>query len=165
MKKAFIILLIIISQLSASSCCTNQLEWVQNDRQTSKVPDNMVMPKSLLLDNIRTTDYTAIVHITRAAIIDKGKLRNYARHLYGAEVIETIKGEKHKNITFTLMAESGIALSFPTYPVVVSLCSDHGRYYVPDNGYVSGASQALIGAAREEMLHLGRADDESVCQP
>ena len=124
----------------------------------------MVMPKSLLLDNIRTTDYTAIVHIVRAAIIDKGKLRNYVRHLYEAEVIETIKGGKHKYITFTLMAESGIALNLPTYPIVVSLCSGHSRYYVPDNGYVSGAPKTLIEAARNEILHPNTAKYENICQ-
>ncbi|MEA3372842.1 MAG: hypothetical protein U9Q62_04050, partial [Campylobacterota bacterium] len=152
MKKTFITLLLITTPFWASSCCTNQSAWVHNAGQTTKVPDNMVMPESLLIDNIRTTDYTAVVHITKGKIIDRGVLRNYERHLYEAEVVETIKGEKHANITFSVMAESGIALNLPTYPIIVSLCSGHGRYYVPDNGYVSGAPKALIEAARKEML-------------
>jgi len=118
------------------------------------------MPTSLLKENVMETDYTAIVSLKSAEIIgDNEKIPGYVRHVYNAEVVETIKGPAYKNIKFSVWAEAGLSPNLSKHPVVVSLCEGEKKsLYVPDNGYVSDVTEELAEFARS-LKGMGVAKD------
>lgn len=128
--------------------------WVEN-RSVMKqyAPENADISPDLVRANIATTDYSALVHVTRGRVKEKSPLRRlggYVNHIYQARVIETFRGPRYDIITFSVMAESDIGPILPEYPVIVSLCGKaRDAMYVPDNGYELPATRALAAAARE----------------
>ena len=150
--------------------CQNKSDWLINEKPIIEAPQNHAMPADFLRANISRTDYTALVFIKKAKI--EGNVwwnfntQGYVDHIYQAEVIETFKGPRHDQITYSVMAEANSELRLPNYPIVVSLCYLEGeKFYVPDNGYVSAAPESLIQYARELSRQKSSATRKtSVCK-
>ena len=154
-KAIFAVSQLALALILLSGGCTYDGAWVENEGPLVQAPSEMAMPVELFEQNLGTTSYTALVHVTRGRVLGKvawpfnrlGPL--YRNHLYEADVLETFKGAAHDRVVYSVMAEAGTALNLPNYPVVVSLCGAGGNsYYVPDNGYVSAASHRLVEAGR-----------------
>lgn len=134
--------------------CSSDSDWIINKKLMGKAPSEMSMPVGLFNENIETTDYTALVYVKRAKVLNKPMwpliyFSDYLNHLYEAEVIETFNGPEYKKILYSVMAEADIEPHLDGYPIVVSLCGSLEKgYYVPDNGYKSAASEALINSGR-----------------
>lgn len=150
MKKNLIYLIVIIILTS----CTCDTSWEVNTNPVTQAPPEHVMPLELFKANIAETSYTALVYIERARVLQKplwpfSKAAGYVNHEYEAKVIETFRGDAHKKITYTVMADADIDPYLSPYLMVVSLCG-FGKtgYYVPDNGYVSPAFDELIDYGR-----------------
>lgn len=140
------------------------------DSKKSQAPKEekiYAIPTALFKANVMETDYTAIVTIKSAKLVGKNKkLSGYVTHVYTAEVKDTIKGPTYSGITFTVMAEVGIDPYLSKHPVVVSLCEGENKsLYVPDNGYVSDATDDLIAYAKSLKNMEGKYNTKrkSVC--
>ncbi len=134
--------------------CAFDGDWIINEKEKAGVPSKEAMPVMHFKKNIEATNYTALVYIKRAKVLKKpiwplNYFSDYLNHMYEAEVIETYDGTEHKEILYSVMAEADTEPYLPNYPIVVSLCGsmDTG-YYIPDNGYESAASDALINYGR-----------------
>ncbi len=154
---AFILLL--------SSCDT----WTENRAAMKQyAPENADISPDLVRANIATTDYSALVHVTRGKVKENTPLRRlggYVNHIYQARVIETFRGPRYEIITFSVMADSDIDPILPEYPVIASLCgTGTDKFYIPDNGYELPATPALTAAARDFARTLKTsAPQKSVC--
>ena len=134
--------------------CTSDSAWMINEKQMTEAPQEMAMPVEFFKENIETTNYTALVYLKRAKVLNRpiwpfNYLSDYLNHMYEAEVIETFNGAEHKEISYSVMAEADIKPYLPNYPIILSLCgSIETGYYIPDNGYESAASDLLINFGR-----------------
>lgn len=143
--------------------------WVENRAAMQQyAPENADISPDLVRGNIATTDYSALVHVTRGRVKEKSPLRRlggYVNHIYQARVIETFRGQRYATITFYVMAESDIDPILPEYPVIVSLCgTGSDKFYIPDNGYELPATPALTAAARDAARRVKTsAPQKSVC--
>ncbi len=142
--------------------------WTINkSEETQFVPDSLTLEVEYFNGNFYSTNFTALVRIRRARIEDEfGRptdiKKGYVHHVYEAEIVELYRGEPRKIVTYYVMAEAGIRLYLPEYPLMVSLCSSSqsrfNRYYTPDNGYDLPASKEMI----EEARKLAKVDDGRV---
>jgi hypothetical protein len=131
-------------------------------------------------DNILTTDYTALVEITKANAeeIAGGNAAEGDEELvavkYTAKVLETFVGNAQKNIVFTEYVEKNEGLEdLSSGVLIVSLCKDKdGNYYLPDIGYELPAQNVIVEKAREikalikdKKLSLRKNNDNYACDP
>ncbi|HOT46538.1 MAG TPA: hypothetical protein PLM53_17035 [Spirochaetota bacterium] len=143
--------------------------WVGNRAVMRQyATEDVDISPDLVKTNIATTDYSAIVHITRGRVKENSPLRRlggYVNHIYQARVIENLRGPRYETITFSVMADSDIDPILPDHPVIVSLCGKSGdAMYVPDNGYELPATPALTAAARDAARRLKASSHlRSVC--
>ncbi len=113
------------------------------------------MPVELFMQNIASTDYTALVYVKRGKVLNQpvwplNYFTDYLDHLYEADVIETFNGPDYKKITYSVMAEANLKPHMDSYSRVISLCGSFEKgYYVPGSGYKSTASEELISAGRD----------------
>ncbi len=135
--------------------CTYDGDWIINEKQMTEASQEMAMPIEYFKENIETTNYSALVYLKKARVLRKpvwpfNNLSDYLNHMYEAEVIETFNGVEHKEIMYSVMADADIEPYLPNYPIIISLCgSNETDYYVPDNGYISAASDLLINFGRD----------------
>lgn len=140
-------------------------EWIENTSE--EVPfaaDSLAPEVSWLAGNFYDTDFTALVRVKQGRIEDvlgrpTDEKRGYVHHVYEAEVLEQFRGEKRKSVVYYVMADAGMPLRLPAYPLIVSLCSSqksrYNRYFTPDNGYTLPASRVLV----DEVKKLQKGDD------
>jgi hypothetical protein len=109
----------------------------------------------LLISNLNNTPYTAYLKIKKVEInkdikSDSGKC-GYVILKIDAEVIETFKGDKFKNITYFQWCETPVELdNWINNENITSLeySKKDNHYYVPDNGYSIPATNKLLKIAR-----------------
>jgi len=134
--------------------CASDGDWIINEKQMTEASQEIPMPVEFFKTNIETTNFTALVYLKKARVLKKptwplNYLSDYLNHMYEAEVIEIFNGAEHKKISYSVMAEAGNEPYLPNYPIILSLCgSKETGYYIPDNGYVSAASDLLINFGR-----------------
>ena len=108
-------------------------------------------------DNILTTDYTALVEITKVNaedIAEDSAVKDDEDLLavkYSAKVLESYLGNEQKNIEYTEYIEKSEGLEdLSSGVLIVSLCKDKdGNYYLPDIGYELPAQDLIVEKARE----------------
>ncbi len=107
-------------------------------------------------DNILSTDFSALVEITNAAVQDHSSSTTDDHEallvvIYKARVLESFLGNHADTILFTEYREKDEGLeSLSEGKIIISLCKEHdGTYYLPDIGYEMPADSALLEKARE----------------
>jgi hypothetical protein len=151
---------------SSTAAATKQTPFDSNGSCKMEAPKDEAMPGDLLVNNIRTTDYTAVICIISAKANESENTGiGYNNHIYKARVLETIKGEQLDIIEYSVVAERGIQVRKPNYPLIVSLCgSIKAGFHVPDNGYESSAPRDLVEIARHASINDAKfSDASSVC--
>jgi hypothetical protein len=123
------------------------------DQPALPASDDAALSPELVAQNIHETDCTVLVLITGSRVTGPGggppPSRGYVNHVYTARVLETFRGPRAAVITYTVMAEADLKPMAPGHPLIVSLCvNKRGEYHVPDNGYVTPATQELLTRAR-----------------
>jgi hypothetical protein len=82
---------------------------------------------------IENVHYLAKIKFTKVEVTvqDDG----LEKQVYFADVLDTYKGESHKNINYEMLVEQGEDVIFNSTPVYVALCLDSaGNYYWPGTG-------------------------------
>lgn len=103
---------------------------------------------NVIEENILTTDFTALLKVTKVTAANKKKLVVVN---YSADILESFAGGEVKNIIFTEYIEKDEKFNNTCGSVlIVSLCKDkNGNYYLPDIGYELPAEDVLLKKARE----------------
>ncbi|MFZ1985092.1 MAG: hypothetical protein WAU91_11805 [Desulfatitalea sp.] len=102
---------------------------------------------------ISSTPYSALIQYTSDDVssIPKSYPANELdeeKHIYHARVLETYRGERQTNISFTLICEKGDGLINDEKPVVVTLCIDNEGFFWPGTGSEFPATKEIIKAAQ-----------------
>ncbi len=129
-------------------------------------------------DNILTTDYTALVEITRVRTSEAMQNstapgdQDLMAIIYTAKILQDFQGQAQEHIEYTHYVERSDGLEgLGSGVIIVSLCKDkQGAFYLPDVGYELPAEQDLIENAQEikalleaKQLSLRRNGDYACC--
>ena len=109
----------------------------------------------LVIRNINVTDFSAIIKISsidryQDINTDSGKT-GYINYQFRAEVKKVLKGELTQNIVFYDTAESGNEPQLNHKLRFVSLCVMDSKLFIPGNGYLITATDALIESVRKNQ--------------
>jgi hypothetical protein len=82
---------------------------------------------------IKNVHYLAKLKVTKVEVTVQND--GLEKQVFFAEVLDTYKGESHKNINYEMLVEEGEDVIFNSTPVYVALCLDSaGNYYWPGTG-------------------------------
>lgn len=70
------------------------------------------------------------------------------KHIYHAKVLETYRGQKLNNISYTLICEKGEETTINKKPFIITLCVDKEGFFWPGTGSDFEATQEIIKTAR-----------------
>lgn len=106
-----------------------------------------------LASAIRGTPYVALVQLkehTRIQLNDdlSEESPTDSRIDYLADVLETLRGEPHKQITFYQIVEAGEEPMAMQTPFIISLCHDDTGYYWPGTGSSFPYSEETLSLAK-----------------
>ncbi|THB67667.1 MAG: hypothetical protein D6B27_04105 [Gammaproteobacteria bacterium] len=76
---------------------------------------------AVLPDFVSSANYCALIQYTSVEIAPH-EIDYEEKQIYHAKVLETFRGPKYKNITFTTSTEVGDGTGINTTPVVITLC-------------------------------------------
>ncbi|GGQ19482.1 hypothetical protein [Shewanella litoralis] len=105
---------------------------------------------------IENVHYLAKIKVTKVEVTvqDDG----LEKQVYFADVLDTYKGESHKNITYEMLVEQGEDVVFNSTPVYVALCIDStGNYYWPGTGSEFKLSTAIdlwLAENKEKLINM-----------
>ncbi len=117
------------------------------------VEQNQLDVQSVFLSEaIANTPYSAVVKHTDVEVVNSPDDEFISKHIYYAEVIETIRGEESENIRYTMFVERGEDVDLDSSPVIITLCLDNGNYYWPGVGAQFNANDSLIHLAKNRVL-------------
>ena len=101
--------------------------------QSSVAKSDIALALNGLKQTVKNVDYLAKVKITKVEISHEDD--ESEKQVYFADVIETYKGDIHKDISYEMFVEQGENVVFNSAPVYVALCLDNkGRFYWPGTG-------------------------------
>ena len=102
---------------------------------------------------MKDTPYCALIQHTGVDIIpvqdpfpDDGDVEE--KHVYRAKVLEAYRGQKLKNISYTLVCEKGEEANISKQPFIITLCVDKEGFFWPGTGSDFEATQEIIKTAR-----------------
>ncbi len=119
--------------------------------------ERLSMQKEFLLEAIESTPYSAVIKHTGVEVFDVADNKFASKHVYSADVIETIRGEKRSNIRYAMLVEHGEEATMDSYPVIISLCKRNGDYYWPGVGAQFGVNELLVKLAED---HASKVDNQ-----
>ncbi|EGQ8024392.1 hypothetical protein [Vibrio vulnificus] len=105
--------------------------------------------KDFLSTAILGTPYSAVVKHTDVKVLNSNALEFDTKHVYTAEVINTIRGHEQGAITYTMFVEYGEDAVLDTSPVIITLCVDDSGYYWPGVGAQFYVSEPLVQYAEK----------------
>lgn len=108
--------------------------------------------RAFLSEAIVATPYSAVVKHTRVEVIDMADGEFSSKHIFYADVIETIRGEERSNVHYTMFVEHDEEVILDNAPVILTLCIDDGEYYWPGVGAQFHVNQPLIQLAKSSAL-------------
>ncbi|GAA3914977.1 hypothetical protein [Litoribacillus peritrichatus] len=111
----------------------------------SEAPDNQ---KLFLSEAIVQTPYSALVKHTQVDVEEHDEFMS--RHVYYADVIETVRGNIRKRIKYSMLVERDEEPVLDTSPAIVTLCFYNGAYYWPGTGAQFDGEPELIRFAKAE---------------
>jgi hypothetical protein len=102
---------------------------------------------------VSNTSYCALIQHTSVDVVpihDPYPEDGYAeeKHIYHANVIETLHGQQLENISYTTITEKGESATISTEPVVITLCVGKEGFLGLGTGSVYPATEEVIKAAR-----------------
>ncbi len=130
-----------------------QLCYASNDNAAEK-PQTEISPLIQGVKNaISSTPYAALIIHTRVDIIpvpDVNPDDDYAeeKQIYHATVLETYRGQKRKNISYTMTVEKGEAAIINRSPVVVTLCKSNDAFFWPGTGSRFSGTEEVTRTSR-----------------
>lgn len=134
--------------------------------------DEVPVPVSLILENIATTDFSALVRVEAVDVVGANNgppnTVGYNNHRYRVSVDETISGLPEHRITFYVMADADIQpLAAVGDQLFVSLCCTTSKVvcHSPDNGYVFPAPPSFVQGLNRALEKGQPAAGASVCLP
>lgn len=104
--------------------------------------------KFFLSEAIVQTPYSAVVKHTHVDVEEHDEFMS--RHIYYADVIETVRGNPRKQIKYTMLVERTEEPVLDTSPAIVTLCVYDGTFYWPGTGAQFDGEPALIRFAKAE---------------
>lgn len=110
-----------------------------------------------LASAIRSTPYVALVQLKEHTRIQLNNDLSEeppadSRIDYLVDVLETLRGEQHKQITFYQIVEAGEEPMAMQAPFIISLCHDDTGYYWPGTGSAFPYSEEALNHAKEAAL-------------
>lgn len=147
-----------------TASCTNAAE---NEVDSSIGQSDVHAALEMAVSN---TPYSALVRlfkIERTAVPDDDTSDDLAEDqlTVHAQVLETFKGPKLKQLRYAMVVERGEAMDIPKEPVIVTLCKEDEQYYWPGTGSSFPADTDLVRAAVEAAEKSdGEQSDFTYCQ-
>lgn len=131
------------------------------DRSLNQAQIEAISP--YLLSAVAETPYSAVIRHTDAKVIEG---TDDSQHIFYAEVIDTIRGERRDRIHYAMSAEPDEALSLDDAEVLITLCINDDGFYWPGTGAQFPAHEQLIQRAKNHVLsastnqsHFSQCDD------
>jgi len=106
--------------------------------------------KQFLSEAVLKTPYSAVVKHTRVEVVELPEDKFSRKHIFYADVIETIRGQELQSISYTMLVERGEDAILDTEPVIITLCKGDG-YYWPGTGAQFSANKSLLKVANQNV--------------
>lgn len=138
----------ILGLLLVQSCSTNNRDGVPEKFQEEKPALIQALENA-----ISDTPYSALIQHISVDVIsvpDFNPNDDYVeeKHIYHAKVLGTYRGQKLKNINYTMFVEKGEAAFINKEPFVVILCVNNEGFYWPGTGSSFPATDEILKAAK-----------------
>lgn len=101
---------------------------------------------------VRETPYSAVVKHTAVDVVPMGISGD--KHVFEAQVVAAIRGQKRPSIRYFMMTERGETPGFAKEPTIVALCRDEGGLYWPGTGAQFPLTDASAAVARDVAKQL-----------
>lgn len=126
----------------------------QTSQVTSDDVERVDSQKQFLSQAVMETPYSAVVKHTRVEVVELPEDKVNSKHIFYADVIDTIRGQVLENISYTMLVERGEEAILDTKPVIITLCKDDG-YYWPGTGAQFNANKSLLKIAKQNVKTTG----------
>jgi len=122
----------------------------QTSTVTNLSKDEIDSQKQFLSQAVMETPYSAVVKHTRVEVVELPEDKFNSKHIFYADVIDTIRGQVLENISYTMLVERGEEAILDIEPVIITLCKDDG-YYWPGTGAQFSANKLLLKIAKQNV--------------
>ena len=112
--------------------------------------------KMALSEAIISTPYSAIVKHTDVEVLPVPDDETSSKHVYHADVIETIRGEKRNHIRYVMYVHHDEEAIVDDTPVIITLCEDHEAHYWPGSGSEFEANSTLTEVAKASAANIAK---------
>lgn len=143
------IMTMLIIELLLVCACSGIRDGEPTDKDLQEKYDVLQHLESVMKD----TPYCALIQHTSVDIIpvpdpfpNDGDVEE--KHIYHAKVLETYRGQKLKNISYTLVCEKGEETTIIKQPFIITLCADKEGFFWPGTGSDFEATQENLKTAR-----------------
>ena len=112
--------------------------------------------KMALSEAVVSTPYSAIVKHTYVEVFPVPDDETSSKHVYHADVIDTIRGEEREKILYTVVVERGEEATIDDSPVIVTLCPYDENFYWPGVGSQFDANYDLVEIAKDTVVNVDK---------
>ncbi len=141
MKYKAVIFIMLLGLLVVQSCSINDTpEKIQKEELAFII--------QTMEDAISTTPYSALILHASVDVISVLDDDSIEKHIYHAKILETYRGQKLENISYTMFVEKGETVFTNKEPFVVILCVNNEGFYWPGTGSSFPATEKIVEAAK-----------------
>ena len=109
---------------------------------------------SYLKSAIVNTPYSALIKQTEVNVEVVSDDDSIVRMIISAEVIETFRGDEQEFLQYEMIVEKGERVDVESWPMVITLCKQGGRYFWPGTGAMFSNNKIIIENIRNTVKTL-----------
>ncbi|MFY3383859.1 hypothetical protein [Paracidovorax sp. MALMAid1276] len=163
---------LLVNPVMAGAATTGHANALLPEIVTTPMPPQPMAEdeKHQLAHAMAMTPYTVVVVHTRLTIVpipspnvshglidaDQDRVMTEERHIYEAQVVETLRGPAMKRIRYEVLVDRGDSASLSTQPAIVMVCRGPRGFYWGGVGAHFKASREAVALARRVAKDLAQ---------